>query len=376
MRKNGIYIFIIVFIFLWVVPVPFLPAVTKISEVEFKFKGKIGSEDRREELFLDITDVKADSQGNIFILDSRNNCVRKFSNELKFLVETGREGQGPGEMNSPSALALDPDGNVYVADNGNMRINVYDKNLVFLKSIRLKEPMFVRKIFVDRKGSLIILRIPRLKDDSYFNVYSSEGTFLNSFFNEFHPFAPKINSMKELRDNIGFLAYMAAQAALSQDRSIIAFTYEVPENPLVVHLMDIEGNNIRTIKRLLRGYDPIAQRKDIESIALKNKINLQGKHIVSYVRGLHFLEDGSLVLQRYDQIYEDGNPNGSISYLDCFSPDGNLQFSEKILSIDIISIDSNNNVYACSLESPLRSQLVIYSLGINRKAAAITPADD
>ena len=54
-------------------------------------KGKIGSEIKKEELFFDIADVKADNQGNIFILDSRNNCVRKLSKELNFLGEEERE---------------------------------------------------------------------------------------------------------------------------------------------------------------------------------------------------------------------------------------------------------------------------------------------
>jgi len=53
-------------------------------ELEFILKGKIGSEDKREELFFDITDVKADAKGNIFILDSRNNCVRKFQRSSPF----------------------------------------------------------------------------------------------------------------------------------------------------------------------------------------------------------------------------------------------------------------------------------------------------
>jgi len=128
-----------------------LPNENSIYTIEFKPKGKIGSDDIREELFFYIAGVEVDSQGNIFILDSRNNCLKKFSRELKFLSEAGREGQGPGEFNSPMALAISSEGNVYIADDNNNRINVFDNNPNFLHSIKLRERVSIRKIFIDKK---------------------------------------------------------------------------------------------------------------------------------------------------------------------------------------------------------------------------------
>ncbi|MDD8020162.1 MAG: hypothetical protein PHU81_03110 [Acidobacteriota bacterium] len=334
-------------------------------ELEFILKGKIGSEDKREELFFDIADVKADAWGNIFILDSRNNCVRKFSNELGFLGEAGRQGQGPGDMNSPSSLAIDAKGNVFIADNGNMRINVLDNNLEYLKSIKLIKPLSIKKIFIDHEENILLLVAPMLKDDSYFHLYSSKGDFLKSFFREFHPFAPKMNSPKELRDNIQSLVYLSAQAALGHDRSKIAITYDVPENPLVIHIVDTEGNSIQKIKRTIKGYNPDKQLEDIKNIVQKKVTNLGGTRVVSYIIGLHFAEDGNLVLQRYNQIYQDGKPASYNTCLDLFSPDGKLLLEEEEAPGQIISIDSNNNAYICSY--PERSQVDIYTLAVKKK---------
>jgi len=367
MKKRRSFI-IIVFIVSFCAPVFCAPGDQGEYELEFILKGKIGSEIKKEELFFDIADVKADNQGNIFILDSRNNCVRKFSKELNFLGEAGREGQGPGDMNSPSALAIDSKGNVFIADNGNMRINILDNNLEYIKSIRLIKSVSIKKIFIDGKGNIWLLVAPMLKDERYFHVYSSEGVFLKSFFNEFHPFAPKMNSAQELRDNINSLIYLGGQAVLSHDQSKIAFTYYVPWNPLIIYIFDTEGNLRQTIKRPIRGYDPEKQRKVIENVVQKKTANLRGTHVVSYTVGLHFTKDGNLVLQRYDQIYEDGKPALYKTYVDLFSPGGELLLSGKEFSDQIISIDNNDNVYACPY--PEINQLEVYSLIIKKKAAA------
>ncbi len=124
----------------------------------------------------------------------------------------------------------------------------------------------------------------------------------------------------------------------------------------------------QTIKRPIRGYDPEKQRKVIENVVQKKTANLRGTHVVSYTVGLHFTKDGNLVLQRYDQIYEDGKPALYKTYVDLFSPGGELLLSGKEFSDQIISIDNNDNVYACPY--PEINQLEVYSLIIKKKAAA------
>ena len=42
-----------------------------------------------------------------------------------FEFEWGGEGSGPGEFNGPTAIAVDKDGNVLVADNANRRIQKF-----------------------------------------------------------------------------------------------------------------------------------------------------------------------------------------------------------------------------------------------------------
>jgi len=48
----------------------------------------------------------------------------------------GRPGQGTGQFNTPHSIATDADGNVYVADRGNHRIQVFDGEGKFLRQFR------------------------------------------------------------------------------------------------------------------------------------------------------------------------------------------------------------------------------------------------
>ena len=77
------------------------------------------------------TDVGWDPQGNIFISDGYTNSrVVKYDKFGKFIKSVGTRGAAPGQMNTPHSLQVDAKGNVYVADRGNARIQVFDSNLV------------------------------------------------------------------------------------------------------------------------------------------------------------------------------------------------------------------------------------------------------
>ena len=57
--------------------------------------------------------------------DSGNNRIQKFDRDGKYFTQWGSRGNGNGQFNNPSGIAVDSLGNVYVADSGNNRIQKF-----------------------------------------------------------------------------------------------------------------------------------------------------------------------------------------------------------------------------------------------------------
>ncbi|HKT53805.1 MAG TPA: hypothetical protein VJP88_05095 [Caulobacteraceae bacterium] len=99
-------------------------------------------------LFNGPTDVAWDDEDNIFVSDGYvNSRVVKLNKYGDWLTSWGRYGVGgvhadenPGAFQNPHNMQVDRAGNVYVADRGNRRIHVFDKDGKFLHFLFLDAP--------------------------------------------------------------------------------------------------------------------------------------------------------------------------------------------------------------------------------------------
>ena len=68
--------------------------------------------------------------GSVFVADTWNHRIQKFSPEGEFITMWGYFGQGetPDALWGPRDVVVGPDGKVYVSDTGNKRIVVFDSN--------------------------------------------------------------------------------------------------------------------------------------------------------------------------------------------------------------------------------------------------------
>jgi sugar lactone lactonase YvrE len=98
--------------------------------------------------FRNPTDIAWDSDDNIYISDGYTNSrVAKFDKHGNWIKSWGTRGTGgqhanenPGQFNVPHNIGIDRQNNVYVADRGNRRIQVFDRDGTFQRFIVLNAP--------------------------------------------------------------------------------------------------------------------------------------------------------------------------------------------------------------------------------------------
>jgi hypothetical protein len=82
----------------------------------------------RSEAFNRPTDIAFDRDGNVYIADGMgtNNRIAVFNRDGNWVRGWGQTGSGPGQFNKIRGVVTDAAGNIYVADSGNKRIQVFD----------------------------------------------------------------------------------------------------------------------------------------------------------------------------------------------------------------------------------------------------------
>jgi NHL repeat len=91
--------------------------------------------------FRQVTDVAWDSNGNAYITDGYvNSRVAKIDTDGNWMKSWGEPGDQPGQFNTPHSIAVDARNNIYVADRGNRRIQVFDTDGKFLRMITIDVP--------------------------------------------------------------------------------------------------------------------------------------------------------------------------------------------------------------------------------------------
>ena len=71
--------------------------------------------------------VAVDQEGNVYVTDTLNDRVEIFDAEGNFISTFGRNGDGPGCFQRPKGIAIDPDGHIWVVDGTQDRVQVFNR---------------------------------------------------------------------------------------------------------------------------------------------------------------------------------------------------------------------------------------------------------
>jgi hypothetical protein len=125
--------------------------------------GKAGVSGDGPDTLNEPCDVVTAPNGDIFVADGHSGQnakappdtvarIVKFSKDGKFIKAWGRLGSAPSEFRTPHGLAFDSRGRLFVADRGNVRIQIFDQEGKFLEE--WKQFSRLSGIYIDRNDIL------------------------------------------------------------------------------------------------------------------------------------------------------------------------------------------------------------------------------
>jgi hypothetical protein len=168
-------------------------------------------------------DVVTDSQGNIYVLDQRNTRIQKISPEGEFLMSIGRRGQGPGDFQDLFSMDIDSADRLFVFDFMNKRIQVMTPEGKAERGIKLFSPSIVRVRLLNSgeivMGGLVHLRevmSSRKKLHPLLTIVDSKGKTQRTF-----------GEMKDYRDtNVNVWANWIFLDVDGEDNICVAFRHQ------------------------------------------------------------------------------------------------------------------------------------------------------
>ena len=108
--------------------------------------------------------VAVNAEGNLYVTDTMNNRIEVFDADGTFIEAYGKNGDGPGYFSRPKGIAIDGDGNIWVADGMQDRVQVFNKQwqlLIAFGGHGLNPGQFqaLENIYIDKKNRVFTTEI-------------------------------------------------------------------------------------------------------------------------------------------------------------------------------------------------------------------------
>jgi len=187
-----------------------------------------GLEGEENQLFHQPMDIIADEDGNIYVLDSGNYRIQKFDKDGNYILTIGRKGQGPGEILTSMDIELDSHGNILVFDIMNNRITRFDSQGNFIDSFNLKFTAYHGVL--DSEDNVYVYS---QYNEKLIHKFSPQGQHLLSFMDEIKSEIKRIEPHINGSGGIGIT---------QDDKIFLVLTY-----PYEIYIFDNQGKLLEKI---------------------------------------------------------------------------------------------------------------------------------
>lgn len=225
---------------------------------------EVGTDEGRDwEMFAGIRAVAFDRQDNVYVLDQQNTRVVVFDASGKYVRQFGRKGQGPGELSLPLQLTVTADGQVVVGDLGNRAFIVFDRNGEHLRNVPFGEEMGMLAmggVHADPRGGVVARSNAMIRPDdldqpnitSIFRQPLAEGAQAQPIYRLSLP-KPHVMEGPSSREGGRAVRVMSMDPIFGARTTFgvlpdggIAVSHETPYN---IRILDASGRHVRSLSR-------------------------------------------------------------------------------------------------------------------------------
>lgn len=155
-------------------------------QIIFEEDLTIGVEEGDENyMFGSLVVMNTDDEGNFYVTNGDRNTVKKYDSNGKFLQSIGRPGQGPGEFQNISEVRFDIEGNIYLNDVKNQRISFLSKDGNYIRGIKV--PSVFERVVINSKGFYIAMSVDNIelgqgkKWDYFYGLFDDNFNLIAEF---------------------------------------------------------------------------------------------------------------------------------------------------------------------------------------------------
>jgi len=297
----------------------------------------IGEEETEDFIFSEIRTIEVDDEGNIFVLDSKEVCVKVFDKNGKHIRTFGKKGQGPGEMQFPGRMHLFEGKEIMIYDGGNNRLSYYSLKGECLREVSAGKYLFQRAI-PDSSGNIIGQVV----------VYGDKIVYeIKKFDSELNPVLTIATIEREGISNVLNMVNPVISVRLMNNDHIAwgnSPKYEI-------FIVNPEG---KTIRKIIKDYTPVKISEPDKEKMIKDAFGDRGVppgFKLEFPKNFHpyyyFICDDEGRI--YSQTYEK-DKKGDL-YFDVFNAEGRYIVKFSLPEGELPYIIKKNKMYTYMLES-------------------------